>query len=138
MDNVFQRGFNLIIPKDADGNPIQVIPTSIMNGSSAGDISQVNKDRASELFPIVDGQTVKLPANPRSKDGSVEYDIVAGTPAGSIEPGNIDPEDFLSWHSAHQLEYIERYGTDVGGGRSITLSGAGGERLDVIRSANGQ
>ena len=132
MVNVFQQAFDVVTRPDA-----RPIPTSIIEGSSAGSPSPENEARANALFPFVDGDTVTLPANPRSQDGTIEY--VIGTP-NTPAPGLASEEfveDFLSWHSAHQLQYIHEFGDDVGTGKAITF-GSGLNRLDVAISDSGQ
>ncbi len=131
MLNVFQQAFEINIPADA-----QPVPTGVIDGSSAGAPSPENKRRANATFPFIDGDRVTLPANPRSADGTIEYVIGGNAPAPNVAT-NAFVEDFLGWHSAHQLQYIHQHGTDIATGRLVTF-GSSINRLDVVISDSRQ
>ncbi len=120
-----------------------------------------NEERADALFPFFDGVNEKLTANPVSLDGLTEYLFdgasetlspefdANGNPLTQVNlfqnsvdipgPADIPVEDFFSFHSSHQLEYIDQFGTPISGtgGKIVTLT-QGGNRFDVVSSPDGR
>ncbi len=143
---------------DADGVPNPGVPT--------------NEERADALFPFFNGVNQngvdgRLLANPTSLDGVTEYLFPGDTPTLSPDvdangnpltpqnvfpnsvaipgPGAIPVEDFFSFHSAHQLQYVDQFGTDipstpelpVAGGKSLAFI-RGDTRFDIVTSPDGR
>ncbi|MEJ1160512.1 hypothetical protein [Prosthecomicrobium sp. N25] len=92
------------------------IPYHYLPGSQAT-TSPVIANTVDKLFPFFDGVTNKLPNPPA--------DITKS-------PTTLDPNEFMSWHSAYQLEYVQANGSSASG----SIPGATGAQKGVtIRGA---
>lgn len=111
-------------PESASPNPN---PTHSIPGSSDGNTSsQANQGNAETDFPFLDGSSedTRLPP-PLDEDGN-PIDLQ------TVDLADISPDLFSgSFHSAHQLELLHRFG-------GALVLGTGSDRLDVLMGADGR
>ncbi|MCW1843511.1 hypothetical protein [Prosthecomicrobium hirschii] len=69
-------------------------PYFLLPGADDGIDSPALVAQTDQLFPVFDGVTAPPPAISTPPDGFTD------------SPGTLDPEDFLSWHSWWQMQYI--------------------------------
>lgn len=129
---------------------------------AGNDVGATNAERANFLFPFFDGVENKLVGNPVSQDGQTEYLFEGATrttvPAfdadgNPLDPVNVFPnaeaipgpdalplEDFFGFHSAHQLEYVNRFGTVAPGasGAKVVTFIQGTNRFDIVAAPDGK
>ncbi|MEQ8784619.1 MAG: hypothetical protein RIE06_33700 [Roseibium album] len=113
-----------LFPESATPNPN---PTHSIPGSSDGNTSsQANQGNAETDFPFLDGSSedTRLPP-PLDEDGN-PIDLQ------TVDLADISPDLFSgSFHSAHQLELLHRFG-------GALVLGTGSDRLDVLMGADGR
>jgi len=90
------------------------IPYQYLNGSTSGTPSAVVSASAEALYPTIDGVTHTLPASEAPANFSVNVNTLDD--AGKLA----FLQDFATWNSSYQLQYIKIYGT---GGDATTKAG---------------
>lgn len=85
----------------------QPIPYDYLTGSASGTPSPIVQASAESLFPALDGETATLPVDQRP-------DAFYTTPDQLTDDASKAAfiQSFSTWHSAYQLEYIKKYGTN--------------------------
>ncbi|MGQ3211774.1 hypothetical protein [Shinella sp.] len=112
-----QAGAGVIQRTSGDDQPI---PYYHLNGSAAGSPSSIVAASAEALFPSLNGGSTILPVEERP--------ALFDTPPSALgtDAAKRDfVEDFNSWHSAYQLEYIKTHGTNG----VISIAGQDGKAL---------
>jgi hypothetical protein len=130
-------GYNITAGADHTSPSDNEIPYHFLLGSDGGLDDSVNSANADSLFPTFTGVgTKKLPPPPASQYPDFATDFAK-------TPDQLDPDIFLSWHSAHQLEYIQRQttvvdsGSTTGGNVKYAVIGTGGNTITVVAANDG-
>ncbi|MBB3950329.1 hypothetical protein [Aureimonas jatrophae] len=103
-------------PKGAVDGQID-IPYYHLPGSASGNTGALISAGAEQLFPGIDGITTKLPASTRPAEMSTDPTTIADVRL--FLEGADGKGGFNSWHTAYQVEYVNRWG--VGATRPKTL-----------------
>jgi hypothetical protein len=124
LPEVIITGPGIIQATSGDSQPI---PYEYLNGSSTGSPSAIVTASAEALFPTLDGVTHTLPESERPANFS--KDVTAMT-LDADKTAFL--QDFATWDSSYQLEYIKLHGSPQdaatnpsGGGRVLDVSVAG-------------
>ena len=83
------------------------IPYYYLTGSASGTPSAVVQESAERLFPTLDGDTATLPVEQRP---DAFYTSPSSLTTDAQKTAFLD--SFSTWHTAYQLEYIKKYGSN--------------------------
>jgi hypothetical protein len=112
MSDFWVNPVNIISPTAAE----QLSPTAerqpydLVDGVTSNDTTEL-QEGANTLFPLLDGTTAALDLSNQTVYGGPGFaNTTLGPPADFTDlPANLNPNEFESWNSDYQLEYIAQH-----------------------------